>query len=183
MRNFFLKTNRMGFSQWEENDGELARQLWGDPEVTRWICASGRFRPDEITARLQKEIENGRKYQVQYWPVFCWIPVNLQAAAAFALIPRAGMNWVFTCGRSSGDRGMPPKRPPRQFSTHLTPWGLRGCLQDIIPITLHQNAFWNGLDSGMCGMNIMDPPVYIILPTNSAAAGRQNEYLLPHHQG
>ena len=66
MRNFFLKTNRMGFSQWEENDGELARQLWGDPEVTRWICASGRFRPDEITARLQKEIENGRKYQVQY---------------------------------------------------------------------------------------------------------------------
>lgn len=68
MRNFFLKTNRMGFSQWEENDGELARQLWGDPEVTRWICASGRFRPDEITARL------------------------LQAAAAFALIPRAGMN-------------------------------------------------------------------------------------------
>lgn len=80
MRNFFLKTNRMGFSQWEENDGELARQLWGDPEVTRWICASGRFRPDEITARL------------------------LQAAAAFALIPRAGMNWVFTCGRSSGDR-------------------------------------------------------------------------------
>ena len=70
MRNFFLKTNRMGFSQWEENDGELARQLWGDPEVTRWICASGRFRPDEITARLQKEIENGRKYQVQYWPVF-----------------------------------------------------------------------------------------------------------------
>lgn len=159
MRNFFLKTNRMGFSQWEENDGELARQLWGDPEVTRWICASGRFRPDEITARL------------------------LQAAAAFALIPRAGMNWVFTCGRSSGDRGMPPKRPPRQFSTHLTPWGLRGCLQDIIPITLHQNAFWNGLDSGMCGMNIMNPPVYIILPTNSAAAGRQNEYLLPHHQG
>lgn len=70
MRNFFLKTNRMGFSQWEENDGELARQLWGDPEVTRWICASGRFRPNEITARLQKEIENGRKYQVQYWPVF-----------------------------------------------------------------------------------------------------------------
>ena len=55
MRYFFLKTNRMGFSQWEENDGELARQLWGDPEVTRWICASGRFRPDEITARCRRK--------------------------------------------------------------------------------------------------------------------------------
>lgn len=38
-RTFFLKTDRIGFSQWEETDGDLAELLWGDPEVTRYICA------------------------------------------------------------------------------------------------------------------------------------------------
>lgn len=70
MRKFFLETERLGFSHWEEGDLPLARQLWGEAEVTRYICASGVFSPGEIEARLRTEIDNNKKYGVQYFPVF-----------------------------------------------------------------------------------------------------------------
>ena len=69
-RAFFLKTNRVGFSEWTPEDRELAEQLWGDADVTQWICASGRFSPKDIEERLEREIENLREHRVQYWPIF-----------------------------------------------------------------------------------------------------------------
>ena len=69
-RNYFLETERIGFSSWDPTDMELARSLWGDPEVTRFICASGSFSEDDITSRLEKEVRNGKQYRVQYWPIF-----------------------------------------------------------------------------------------------------------------
>lgn len=47
-REFFLKTNRIGFSRWTPEDFKLAELLWGDPEVTKYICASGIFSGDRI---------------------------------------------------------------------------------------------------------------------------------------
>lgn len=67
---FFKKTNRIGFSKWSAEDIEFAELLWGNPEVTKYICASGRFEKSQILERLNKEIENNEKYQVQYWPIF-----------------------------------------------------------------------------------------------------------------
>ena len=49
---------------------DLARQLWGDSTVTRFICASGAFSEEEIAARLQTECTNGERHGIQYWPVF-----------------------------------------------------------------------------------------------------------------
>lgn len=69
-REYFLKTKRLGFSEWRENDLELAARLWGNPQVTRFICASGKFSKEDISARLAKEIESSRSCHVQYWPVF-----------------------------------------------------------------------------------------------------------------
>lgn len=69
-RDFFLKTSRIGFSEWKQDDIKLAELLWGDPEVTRFICASGRFSENDIAIRLKKEIDNNVEHQVQYWPVF-----------------------------------------------------------------------------------------------------------------
>lgn len=69
-REFFLKTDRIGFSKWNRNDTELAELLWGDSEVTKFICADGRFSTDDIANRLNKEILNDSEYQVQYWPIF-----------------------------------------------------------------------------------------------------------------
>lgn len=69
-RSYFLTTSRIGFSKWTEGDLSLAQMLWGDPAVTKYICASGVFSQDEIAARLAKEIENDANFGVQYWPIF-----------------------------------------------------------------------------------------------------------------
>ncbi|MDO4327399.1 MAG: GNAT family N-acetyltransferase [bacterium] len=69
-RTFFLKTNRIGFSKWSSEDMTLAQLLWGNPQVTKYICASGKFTENDIAHRLDTEIFNETKYHVQYWPLF-----------------------------------------------------------------------------------------------------------------
>ena len=65
-----MTTERIGFSKWNPDDLPLAELLWRNPEVTRYICASGVFSPEDIAARLSKEIENNQTYNIQYWPIF-----------------------------------------------------------------------------------------------------------------
>lgn len=69
-RTYHLKTTRIGFSTWNSEDLPLAALLWGNPDVTRYICASGVFSAEDIKARLSKEIENSLAHDVQYWPIF-----------------------------------------------------------------------------------------------------------------
>lgn len=69
-REYFLKTERMGFSTWKDTDYDLAALLWGSRDVTRFICASGIFTRQDIENRLNLEIENNRRFHIQYWPVF-----------------------------------------------------------------------------------------------------------------
>lgn len=69
-RAYFLKTERLIFSLWERTDLPLATLLWGDADVTRYICAAGRFTPEDIAARLETEVRNGETMGLQYWPVF-----------------------------------------------------------------------------------------------------------------
>lgn len=70
MREFFMKTDRIGFSRWNCDDIEIANLLWGNQQVTQFICATGVFSPEDISARLKKEIENDRQFGIQYWPIF-----------------------------------------------------------------------------------------------------------------
>lgn len=70
MRDFFLKTKRTGFSVWSKEDSLLAKQIWGQPEVTAFISANGLFTDQEIKNRLNQEINHYQDYQVQYFPVF-----------------------------------------------------------------------------------------------------------------
>lgn len=69
-RKYFLSTKRIGFSEWGCSDLDLAELLWGNPQVTKYICATGVFSKEDIAGRLDREIENREKYQVQYWPIF-----------------------------------------------------------------------------------------------------------------
>lgn len=69
-RDYFLQTKRVGFSRWYETDFELANQLWGESEVTQFICATGVFTPQDIIKRLKTEIHNDKQYHIQYWPIF-----------------------------------------------------------------------------------------------------------------
>lgn len=70
MRTYFLKTERIGFSKWKVEDTNYAKQLWGDINVTKLLCANGEFRQDEILQRLETEIANDVHFHVQYWPIF-----------------------------------------------------------------------------------------------------------------
>ncbi|MCR8842686.1 GNAT family N-acetyltransferase [Paenibacillus sp. SC116] len=70
MRTYFLQTERLGFSRWTEEDGKLAASLWGDPEVTIHISATGVFTELQVQERLRKEIRQEQLYDVQYWPLF-----------------------------------------------------------------------------------------------------------------
>lgn len=69
-RDYFLTTSRIGFSEWKKDDIRLAEMLWGDADVTKFICADGRFSKEDIASRLDKEIENNISFGVQYWPIF-----------------------------------------------------------------------------------------------------------------
>lgn len=87
MRQFFMRSDRLGFGTWSEADLPLARRLWGDQAVTRLISRSG-FTDAEIRERLAREMATQAAAGIQYWPIF------LLADGAFAgccgLRPRAG---------------------------------------------------------------------------------------------
>jgi ribosomal-protein-alanine N-acetyltransferase len=68
VREYFLRSARLGFSIWTHADLPLAFKLWGDPEVTR--LTGGPFTAQEIRERLAREINNHAEQGVQYWPIF-----------------------------------------------------------------------------------------------------------------
>jgi [ribosomal protein S5]-alanine N-acetyltransferase len=70
MREFFLTTERLGFSVWNENDISDALELWGNPEVTKFIVADGKMLKEQVHQRLKKEIETFNKANIQYWPIY-----------------------------------------------------------------------------------------------------------------
>ena len=65
---YFLTTPRLGFRWWREDDLQLARELWGDADVSALI--GGPFTGEAIRARLSKEIINGEQHAMQYLPIF-----------------------------------------------------------------------------------------------------------------
>jgi len=67
---YFLKSRRLGFRHWGDDDLAIAIELWGDYEVTRFFDARGKWSRDEVQKRLAKEIRSDKQYGVQYWPVF-----------------------------------------------------------------------------------------------------------------
>ncbi len=64
---YFLKSERLGFRCWSQDDLPLACELWGDIEVTRFF--GGPFTDEEIGERLEREITRMNTYQFQYWPI------------------------------------------------------------------------------------------------------------------
>lgn len=69
-REFFMETERIGFSKWQEDDLTLAETLWGNQQVTQYICADGKFSRQDIKNRLSKEITTGKTQNMEYWPIF-----------------------------------------------------------------------------------------------------------------
>jgi [ribosomal protein S5]-alanine N-acetyltransferase len=65
---YFLSSGRLGFRLWRDEDLALATELWGDPEVTRWI--GGPLSPAVAADRLAAEIATQAAAGIQYWPIF-----------------------------------------------------------------------------------------------------------------
>jgi len=65
---YFLTSPRLGFRCWRDEDLPLAQQLWGDPQVGRFI--GGPFSPEKVKERLGEHIAMMRSQSVQYWPMF-----------------------------------------------------------------------------------------------------------------
>ena len=68
VRDYFLRSRRLGFSLWTPADLPLATALWGDPQVMR--LTGGPCTPEQVRTRLQREIDNCEHHGIQYWPVF-----------------------------------------------------------------------------------------------------------------
>jgi [ribosomal protein S5]-alanine N-acetyltransferase len=68
--NYFLRTARLGFRRWRDDDFELALGLWGDPQVTRLIDARGALTREQVAERLTRELATDADHGVQYWPIF-----------------------------------------------------------------------------------------------------------------
>jgi ribosomal-protein-alanine N-acetyltransferase len=93
-RKYFLVTDRLGFSTWEEGDEALALTLWGVAEVSALI--GGPFTTAEVHARLRHEIDTLQSHRVQYWPVFSL--QNNELAGRAGLRPRGTGEDVFEFG-------------------------------------------------------------------------------------
>ncbi|CAF0856572.1 unnamed protein product [Rotaria sp. Silwood1] len=65
---YFLRTKRIGFRSWTEDDFQLALNLWGNNAVTKLI--GGPFTIEKIQERFLYEIKNMKEYSFQYWPIF-----------------------------------------------------------------------------------------------------------------
>lgn len=67
---YFLETSRIGYRPWTVDDFILAKRLWGNPQVTQHISSKNELSDEEILNKLNIEIENLKKFGVQYWPIY-----------------------------------------------------------------------------------------------------------------
>lgn len=65
---YFLKSDRIGFRPWTFNDMDMAIQLWGDGEVTKYT--GGPFSNSQIQRKLLSERAILRQHKIQNWPIF-----------------------------------------------------------------------------------------------------------------
>lgn len=64
---YFLRSERLGFRCWTQEDLPLALQLWCDIEVTRFF--GGPFSDEAIRERFELQIRNQQECGFQYWPI------------------------------------------------------------------------------------------------------------------
>jgi len=65
---YFLKSRRLGFRYWTNEDFPLAQALWSDSKVTGLF--GGPFSPEIVRTRLANEIRIREECGIQYWPIF-----------------------------------------------------------------------------------------------------------------
>jgi RimJ/RimL family protein N-acetyltransferase len=67
---YFIYSKRLGFRPWNHKDLQLAIELWGNYEVTKYFDKRGRLSDQQVNERLIKEIDTQNQHGIQYWPIF-----------------------------------------------------------------------------------------------------------------
>jgi hypothetical protein len=80
-RKYFLMTDRLGFSTWEQGDEALAQMLWGTPEVSAYI--GGPYTTAEVHARLRDGLSENEVHTIP-------LSADLQIAARLL---RTRLHW------------------------------------------------------------------------------------------
>ena len=116
---YFLKTDRLGFRNWTKDDLDLARELWGDLEVTKFF--GGPFSEEEIRRRFKREMARRLVHGFQYWVIELLETGSLSGFAGCGPTGRRKKwsSWDFICGRNSGGAGWRPKRRGRRLRMRL----------------------------------------------------------------
>lgn len=92
----FITTRRLYFLTWQADDLDLAMDLWGDPEVTRFIVAKGQLSEDEVKARLFQEIDSQKIHGIQYWP--CFLKSNSNPVGCCGIRPYQPSKRIYEIG-------------------------------------------------------------------------------------
>lgn len=92
---YIIKSERIGFSLWNSSNTDLAYGLWSNKEVTSLI--GGPFSKEQISQHLNQEIQNYKKYKVQYFPIFNLENETFIGCAGLRPITDQG-NIIFECG-------------------------------------------------------------------------------------
>lgn len=67
---YFLKSERLEFRHWREDDLPLAISLWGDPEVIRFVDVRSKLTDAEVKEIFEKYLALDRESAISYWPIF-----------------------------------------------------------------------------------------------------------------
>lgn len=52
---FYIESERIGFSVWDNENEQCAYLLWGNKVVTKYISVTGNMTEEQIEKRLEKE--------------------------------------------------------------------------------------------------------------------------------
>jgi [ribosomal protein S5]-alanine N-acetyltransferase len=111
---YFLRTTRLGFGLWAQEDLPLAMAIWGDPQVTRFV--GGPFAATQVKEKLEREIRNMDQYGVEYWPMF--LLASGEHTGCAGLRPTRAIREI------PDSRGRPAKEFEMGFYLRPSYWGM-----------------------------------------------------------
>ncbi|XBO85803.1 GNAT family N-acetyltransferase [Bacillus licheniformis] len=146
MKHYFLQTKRIGFSLWAKENLNLAKTLWGNQDVAKFLTADGIMTDSEIRNRLLLEIEQYKTHGVQYFPIFK--TRNNEFIGCCGLRPYGPENDVYELGfhlvRSAWGKGYASEAAEAMIEYAFNKIRAKSCLRDItLKIQLHENDWKN----------------------------------------
>ena len=117
------ETDRLRFRPWAQHDADLARSLWGDAEVMRYLHVAGPYTDAQVQERLDKEAATVRTHGFQYWPMFLADGGEFAGCAGLKVCPYEGT----------------PEAPELELGFHLMPtmWGRGLATEAAIGVARH----------------------------------------------